>query len=135
MARARRLLREKRIGHAGTLDPIATGVLVVCIGQATRIVDYLMGAPKQYRATVRLGLTTATDDVEGEVLATADASSITRDAVERLLPQFLGRIRQRPPAYSALKIGGRPMYALARRGLAPVAREREVGRASCRERV
>ena len=126
VARLRRVLRERRIGHAGTLDPMATGVLVVCVGQATRVVDCLMGAPKQYRATVLLGQTTATDDVTGETVATADTGAITRADVEAALARFVGVIQQRPPAFSALKVDGRPMYALARRGVAVEAAEREV---------
>jgi tRNA pseudouridine55 synthase len=105
---------------------MATGVLVVCVGQATRVVEYLMGAPKQYRAEVLLGATTTTDDLAGEITTRSDVSSVTREDVESLLPRFIGRIRQRPPVYSALKIDGRPLYRLARQGKAPEPEEREI---------
>ncbi len=120
------MLHEQRIGHAGTLDPMATGVLVVCVGQATRVVDYLMGAPKQYRAEVLLGTTTTTDDLAGDIITSADCSAISRADVEALIPGFVGRILQRPPVYSALKVDGRPLYRLARQGRAPEPAEREV---------
>jgi tRNA pseudouridine55 synthase len=126
VAKLRRLLRERRIGHAGTLDPMATGVLIVCVGQATRVVDYLMGAPTQYRAVVQLGTTTTTDDLAGEITAQSDASRVSRADVEGLLLRFVGRIRQRPPVYSALKVEGRPLYRLARQGKAPEPEMRDV---------
>lgn len=112
----RKLFGQKRVGHAGTLDPMATGVLVVCLGKATRIVEYLMGAPKEYRARLVLGISTDTQDSTGEVLAEADASGVTREAVEAVIERFIGEIEQIPPMISALKHKGRPLYKLAREG-------------------
>ncbi len=112
----RRLTGIRRVGHAGTLDPIADGVLPVCIGQATRVVDQIVGSPKLYRATVLLGVTTDTFDAEGEVIATADASGVMEEAVRAVLPEFIGRIRQVPPMFSAIKHQGTPLYRYARKG-------------------
>lgn len=116
VARLRRLTGQRRIGHAGTLDPMATGVLVVCLGAATRVVDELMGSTKVYEATIVLGVTTTTDDAEGEVVRSVPDCRVSRDDVERELRHFIGRIWQVPPAYAAVKVGGRPLYAAARRG-------------------
>jgi tRNA pseudouridine55 synthase len=118
----RRHLREpdgaklSKVGHAGTLDPLATGVLVVCIGTATRLSEYVMDSTKRYRARVRLGVTTDTYDAAGEILARCDASQITQNDVEAVLPRFIGNIQQIPPMYSAIKQGGRKLYDLARAG-------------------
>src|SRR3990172_8628612 len=112
----RKLTGVKRVGHAGTLDPIADGVLPVCLGQATRIVEYLVGAPKVYYATVRLGAATDTYDSEGAVTATGDWSGVTRGQVEDVLQSFVGEIEQIPPMYSALKFKGKPLYSYARAG-------------------
>jgi tRNA pseudouridine55 synthase len=112
----RRLTGEKRVGHAGTLDPIADGVLPVCLGGATRIVEYLVDAPKAYRGAVRLGVATATYDGEGQVTATGDARAVTRADVEAALLRFTGRIQQFPPAYSAVKHQGKALYRYAREG-------------------
>ncbi len=106
----------KRVGHAGTLDPAATGVLLVCLGQASRVSEYLMELRKVYRATVRLGVSTTTYDAEGEVTATAEASGITEETVRAALKGFIGEIMQTPPAYSAVKVGGERAYRMARRG-------------------
>jgi tRNA pseudouridine55 synthase len=106
----------KRVGHAGTLDPLAEGVLPVCLGQATRIVEYLMDARKTYQARVRFGQTTDTYDIEGRLLLGADTGSLTRQAVEEALSAFTGEIDQRPPPYSAIKREGVPLYRLARAG-------------------
>jgi tRNA pseudouridine55 synthase len=108
--------RVKRVGHAGTLDPMATGVLPLCLGQATRVVEYLVDATKTYVADVTLGVTTNTYDAEGEVIATADASSVTQAQIEASLPAFRGVFEQVPPAFSALKRNGVPLYKLARAG-------------------
>src|SRR5262249_40348016 len=113
----RRASGERRVGHAGTLDPLATGVLVVCLGSATRVVEAVQAMRKSYRARVRLGVATDTFDAEGQVLATADAGDVGRADVEAALAAFRGQIRQLPPMYSALKHEGRPLYQLARRGL------------------
>jgi tRNA pseudouridine55 synthase len=111
-----RLVRPAKAGHAGTLDPLASGVLVVCVGQATRLISYVQQMPKTYRATFLLGCRSETDDVEGEVTQIADATVPTRANIESALPRFLGEIEQVPPAHSAVKIGGRRAYKLARAG-------------------
>jgi tRNA pseudouridine55 synthase len=112
----RRLTGVRRVGHVGTLDPIAEGVLPVCVGGATRIVEYLVAAPKRYRASIRLGASTDTYDSEGAVVATGDPSGVTREAVEAALAPFAGKIEQVPPLYSAVKFEGRPLYRYAREG-------------------
>ena len=110
-------LREKKVGHAGTLDPMATGLLILLLGrEATRQQDRFMGLPKVYTGTVRLGQTTASYDAETPIEHGADASSITRDAVERACAPLTGEILQRPPVYSAIKKGGERLYKKARRG-------------------
>ncbi|HEX2778230.1 MAG TPA: tRNA pseudouridine(55) synthase TruB [Gemmatimonadaceae bacterium] len=112
--RARRALRTRRIGHGGTLDPFATGLLVLLVGRATRLLPYLDGEPKIYDATVRFGAETDTDDVTGATTVTAALPA--RDAVERAIEGLTGAIEQVPPAYSAKQVGGRRSYAAARRG-------------------
>lgn len=119
VARVRRLTGVRRVGHAGTLDPLATGVLVICLGKATRLAEYVSDGDKIYRAEVRLGVETDTWDADGTVLVEADPSHITRQAVEEALSRLTGEIWQTPPAFSALKHQGRPLYRLARKG-APV---------------
>lgn len=116
VARVRRAAGMRRVGHAGTLDPMATGLLVVALGQATRTLEYLTAHDKGYEATVRLGETTDTYDAEGKVTATHDGPLPERATVEEALNAFRGAIRQRPPAFSALKQGGVPNYERARRG-------------------
>ena len=111
----RRETRIKKIGHAGTLDPLATGVLVLCVGAATRLSEYVMGQNKVYRAGIRLGQTTDTYDADGEIIA-ENETSITRDQFEDTLQGFLGNIEQVPPMYSAIKVGGEKLYEKARRG-------------------
>jgi tRNA pseudouridine55 synthase len=124
--RVKRLTGAKRVGHAGTLDPIATGVLPICLGRATRIVEYLVGQPKTYLATVRFGETTDTHDSEGAVIATAELDNLTAERVEAALPAFVGEIRQLPPMYSALKYRGKPLYSYARAGKEAPREERTV---------
>ncbi len=114
--RVERLVRPEKAGHAGTLDPLATGVLLVCVGRATRLVEYVQRLPKRYRATFLLGHSSPTDDVDGEVLPLPDAPIPTRPEIVQALPQFVGSIMQRPPAYSAVHVNGQRAYALARRG-------------------
>src|SRR5262245_10094249 len=114
--RVERLLRPAKVGHAGTLDPLATGVLVICVGQATRLIRFVQQMPKQYVATFLLGWHSATDDIEGEVTEIPPAPEPSRAALELVLPRFIGDIQQRPPAHSAIKIGGRRAYKLARKG-------------------
>jgi tRNA pseudouridine55 synthase len=116
VAAVRRASGEKRVGHAGTLDPDATGVLPVCLGKATRVVEYLGEAGKSYRATVRLGASTDTHDASGAVTREQDPSGITEQDAAAALAAFRGPIRQTPPMFSALKTAGRPLYALAREG-------------------
>lgn len=117
VAHVRRLAHEKRVGHAGTLDPMATGVLLVCLGRATRVTEYLMASDKTYRAIVRLGVETDTHDAAGQVLAAHPVDADESD-VRRVLAGFVGEIDQVPPMYSALKREGKPLYKLARKGLA-----------------
>ena len=112
----RRAARVKRVGHAGTLDPLATGVLPVAVGDATRLIDALVDASKAYTAEVTFGSETTTDDAAGEVAVRADASVLTRDEVARALEAFVGRQLQTPPAFSALKLDGVPAYRAARQG-------------------
>lgn len=115
--RIQRLVRPAKVGHAGTLDPLATGVLVVCVGPATRLIPYVQQMPKSYQATFLLGQESDTEDITGHVTTHPAAPVPTAEEISRVLPEFLGRILQRPPAYSALKVGGRRAYALARQGL------------------
>jgi tRNA pseudouridine55 synthase len=114
--RVQKLVRPDKVGHAGTLDPLATGVLVVCVGQATRLIDYVHQADKEYTATFLLGRTSPSDDTETEVTELTDRHEPTRQEIESALPRFVGRIAQVPPAYSAVKIAGQRAYDLARRG-------------------
>lgn len=118
VSRIRALTGVRRVGHAGTLDPLATGVLLICIGRATRVVEYLMAGRKTYRARVRLGISTDTYDAEGRVTAQAPVD-VDRAQVESALIRFRGSIAQVPPIYSALKHKGTPLYRLARRGVEP----------------
>ena len=116
VARLRRVLRMKRIGHAGTLDPAASGVLLICLGKATRIVEYLMDQKKTYRAGVVFGVETDTEDASGKVVRERDPSTLTADDVKAVLPRFTGRIEQVPPMHSALHYKGRRLYEIAREG-------------------
>jgi tRNA pseudouridine55 synthase len=117
VARVRRLTAQKRVGHAGTLDPAATGVLPTLLGQATRVAEYLSERGKAYRATIRFGVETETYDAEGKVVNEAPVA-LTREEIAAVLPEFLGEQAQVPPIYSAIKRGGTPLYALARAGKA-----------------
>ena len=115
--RIKRASEFKRVGHAGTLDPIATGVIPVCFGQATRVMEYLLDGAKQYSGEIYLGVSTDTYDAMGEVVAETDASAITSDQVRSALTHFQGEISQVPPMYSALKRDGKRLYDLARKGI------------------
>jgi len=115
VGRVRKLLRTKRVGHGGTLDPAATGVLPVALGTATRLLQFLPG-DKAYRATVRLGVTTTTDDLEGEAVSRHPAAHLTLAEVEAALAAFQGSIQQVPPNYSAIQVQGQRLYDLARSG-------------------
>ena len=125
VARVRRLARQKRVGHAGTLDPAADGVLPICLGQATRVVEYLSESGKAYRAIVRFGVVTDTYDREGRVVREAPVA-LTRDEIAAALPAFLGEQDQTPPIYSAIKRNGQPLYALARAGKAVTVEPRRI---------
>ena len=117
VAQVRRLTGQRKIGHAGTLDPMATGVLLLCLGQATRVVEYLVAGRKRYRAVVRLGVATDTYDAEGAVTRTVESFDLSRERIEEALSDFRGTIQQVPPPYSAIRLGGRRLYDLARRGV------------------
>ncbi len=121
----RRLYNTRRVGHTGTLDPMATGVLVVLIGRAAKASEYLSADSKRYRATLRLGLVTDTEDTTGTVLTTSDAIPSPK-AVEEVLERFRGRIEQIPPMYSALKVGGQKLVDLARKGETIERKPREI---------
>jgi tRNA pseudouridine55 synthase len=116
VARVRRLAHTRRVGHGGTLDPMATGVLVVGVERATRLLTYVIGSTKRYSATIRLGQTTVTDDAEGEVTAGASAAWVTDDRVRAELAHLTGDIEQVPSAVSAIKVDGRRAYARVRAG-------------------
>lgn len=115
LAKVRRLTDAAKAGHGGTLDPLATGILPIALGEATKTVNWVMGAGKTYRFTVRWGEATETDDMEGAVIDRSDMRP-TRDAILAMLPNFTGEILQRPPAYSAIKVDGKRSYDLARKG-------------------
>ena len=114
-AHLRGVLHEKHVGHSGTLDPNATGLLIVLAGKATKAAKYIEADAKEYRAHLRLGLATDTQDIWGTVLA-QEEQSVTREELEAVLPRFRGEIQQIPPMYSAIKIRGQKLYQIARRG-------------------
>lgn len=122
VSKVRRLLcqylgeKKLKVGHAGTLDPLATGVLLVCTGKATKTIDQLQADTKEYVATLQLGATTASYDLEKPVDATFPTQHINRQLIEGVLPRFMGRIEQVPPAFSAVKVDGKRAYDLARKG-------------------
>lgn len=115
VARVRRILRLKRVGHAGTLDPAATGVLPIALGKATRLLQFLP-SKKAYQARIQFGVTTTTDDLEGERLTHQSVPNLTLEQIQEILPQFLGKIQQIPPLYSAIHVQGKRLYDLARKG-------------------
>jgi tRNA pseudouridine55 synthase len=119
-------LKKVKVGHGGTLDPLATGLLVILIGKATKLCDLVMAGAKSYTADVDLSAFTATDDAEGERQEVAVTTPPTRAMVEAMLPRFTGVIQQRPPAFSAMKVGGQRAYKLARKGRAVLLVERPV---------
>ena len=126
LQRVRHLYRAEKAGHTGSLDPLATGLLPVCFGEATKIAGYLLGSDKAYEVEAKLGATTDTDDADGQVLRERAVPALERARIEAELAKFIGRVRQRPPIYSALKQGGEPLYAKARRGESIEVPEREV---------
>jgi tRNA pseudouridine55 synthase len=115
VARVRRILKTKKVGHGGTLDPLATGVLPIAIGKATRLLPYLP-TDKAYRAVIRFGIKTTTDDLEGEVIENPGAPDLQLAAIEQALPSFIGEVTQIPPIYSAIQVNGQRLYKLARAG-------------------
>jgi len=117
VAMVRRLTGERRVGHAGTLDPLASGVLPVCLGQGTRVVEFLLQASKVYRAQIELGVATDTYDDSGKITQQGDPSGISREQLELALTSFCGLVPQTPPMYSALKHRGKRLYQLARAGI------------------
>lgn len=126
VARVRRLTGQRKIGHAGTLDPMATGVLLLCLGQATRVAEYLMAGRKQYRAVVCLGAATDTYDAEGTITQSVETFSLSSDEIKAALAAFQGIISQVPPPYSAIRRQGQRLYKLARRGILVQAPARSV---------
>ncbi|AJS59123.1 tRNA pseudouridine(55) synthase TruB [Paenibacillus sp. IHBB 10380] len=126
VAKVRGILCMKRIGHTGTLDPQVTGVLPLCLGKATRVVEYMQELPKEYQATLRLGMATDTEDLTGQIIEQVDEVSITKEQVEEVLHSFRGVISQIPPMYSAVKVDGKRLYELAREGKTVERKSREV---------
>ena len=126
VARIRRLAGTRRVGHAGTLDPMATGVLVVGVEKATRLLGHLTLTEKQYDATIRLGQSTSTDDAEGEITGTAPATGLTPETINKAIAELTGEIQQVPPAVSAIKVDGQRAYKLTRAGAAPELKPRPV---------
>jgi tRNA pseudouridine55 synthase len=122
----RKIVREKRVGHTGTLDPLATGLLVLCIGKATRIARYLEAGEKEYTAVMRLGVITDTLDSEGRILESKTYTPPDREALVGVIARFTGSIMQEPPAFSAIKVSGVPSYKLARQGKAKPLAPRQV---------
>ena len=117
VAIVKRLSGERRVGHAGTLDPAATGVLPICLGQGTRVVEFLVDTTKAYRAEIELGVVTDTYDASGRIIQRRDPSGISQHQLESGLTSFCGLIQQTPPMYSAVKYQGKPLYELARAGI------------------
>lgn len=126
VAKARRILGMKRIGHTGTLDPQVTGVLPLCLGRATRVVEYIQELPKEYVATLRLGMASDTEDLTGTITETVDEVKVTEQEVLAVLNSFKGVISQIPPMYSAVKVEGKRLYELAREGKTVERKSREV---------
>ncbi|WP_042199212.1 tRNA pseudouridine(55) synthase TruB [Paenibacillus camerounensis] len=126
VAKARRILGMKRIGHTGTLDPQVTGVLPLCLGRATRVVEYIQELPKEYVATLRLGLSSDTEDMTGTITESVDEVKVTEAEVLTVLNTFKGVISQVPPMYSAVKVDGKRLYELAREGKTVERKSREV---------
>jgi tRNA pseudouridine55 synthase len=124
--KVRKVFGTRQVGHAGTLDPIASGVLVLLVGSATRIAQYLQEDDKEYHLTLRLGMETDTQDITGKVLSEADPSGIGQQDLEKALVSYRGRFKQVPPSFSAIKRAGQPLYRLARKGIHIEVEAREV---------
>jgi tRNA pseudouridine55 synthase len=122
----RRLIGQKRVGHTGTLDPEVVGVLPICIGMATRVVEYIQELPKRYKGSLLLGISTDTQDQTGKIIEQVPVGKIDRKMVEEVFQQFVGIIEQIPPMYSAIKVKGRRLYDLARNGEVATRRVRKV---------
>lgn len=117
LQKVKRLFGAKKAGHTGSLDPLATGMLPLCFGEATKFSQFLLDSDKSYRVTAKLGVRTQTGDAEGEVIATHPVDQVTLSLLEQVLTRFMGTIEQLPPMYSAIKFQGEPLYKLARRGI------------------
>ncbi len=117
LQRIKRIFNARKAGHTGSLDPLATGLLPICLGEATKMSGFLLDADKRYQVTIKLGIKTATGDAEGEAILTREVGHYSNPELELVLAEFLGDIEQIPPMYSALKKGGQPLYKLARKGI------------------
>lgn len=117
LQRVKRLFNAKKAGHTGSLDPIATGMLPICFGEATKFSQFLLDSDKSYRVTGKLGIQTTTGDIEGEIVAERPIENVTQERMESIMAKFLGEIDQVPPMFSAIKFQGKPLYELARQGL------------------
>jgi len=117
LQKVRWLFRAQKAGHTGALDPLASGLLPICFGEATKFSHFLLDSTKRYQTTIQLGNSTTTGDVEGEILLEKSIPTLTEDQIKQVLAQFVGDIQQIPPMYSALKKDGRPLYELARKGI------------------
>ncbi len=132
LQKVKRLFRAEKAGHTGTLDPFATGLLLICLGEATKFSSFGLEGDKRYLATLKLGLTTTTGDIEGEIVMRKEVA-VTPSDIDHVLPRFRGVVSQIPPIYSALKVAGKPMYDYARKGIEVErkAREVEIKRLEC----
>ncbi|MBI5740015.1 MAG: tRNA pseudouridine(55) synthase TruB [Nitrospirae bacterium] len=126
VTKVKKILQVKKAGHTGTLDPMATGLLLVCINRATRLASYFSGLDKEYRAVMKLGEATDTQDAYGKIISRADSVGVDKGMLEEALNSFKGRILQQPPMFSALKHEGQPLYKLARKGIEVERKAREV---------
>lgn len=126
VAKIKKIANEKKVGHTGTLDPEASGVLPVCLGKATKIIEYIMENKKIYRVSFKLGIVTDTYDLEGKIIRQANASHILKENIEIAINKFLGSIKQVPPMYSALKQNGIRLYELARQGIEVERKARDI---------
>ncbi len=126
VTKVKKILRAKKAGHAGTLDPMATGVLLVCVNRATRLASFFSSLDKEYRAVMKLGTSTDTQDAYGKVIETCDETSVDREQIEAVLKSFSGKTLQEPPMFSALKHRGKPLYKLARKGIEIERKPREI---------
>jgi tRNA pseudouridine55 synthase len=126
VSKVRRLISERRIGHTGTLDPQVTGVLPLCIGRATRLVEYIQDLPKQYEAELTVGISTDTEDRTGAITAAVDFVSLTEHQIRSVMQSFVGEVDQTPPMYSAVKVAGKRLYELAREGIEVERKSRKV---------